>query len=337
MVRKAYIEALRNRIFRLIGCILMILIAAATVEAAAITYTDKMGRVVTVPVPVKRAIFFQSYEFIPALGTWDKVVGISRYAYDNDLIKATRHDIERSILSVGTDNDVNMESLLKLKPDIVIISSSKPEIVRFIEKHGLNVIVICPESLAELYDVMRLCGMLFGREEKMDRAISEMDKIFSMISKRVSKVPPDQKQKTLLIGGKPTSVACGVGINNKMFQMMGGINSAGGIRQKNADVSMEHIIVWNPDIIFIDGSHAGYTAQDILHNPQWRYIKAIKEGRVYKKPKWSNWSPRLAPIVLWMAMKTYPKYFRDIYLDKVTDDFYRKVYGMPYSKMKKYE
>jgi len=58
---------------------------------------------------------------------------------------------------------------------------------------------------------------------------------------------------------------------------------------------------------------------------------------VYKAPEWSTWSPRLAPIALWMAMKTYPEYFRDINLYKVTDEFYRKVFGISYSKVKKIE
>ena len=109
-----------EKIFRLIGCILMVLMAAAPLEAAAITYTDKMGRVITVPLPVHRAVLFQIPELIPALGIWDKIVGVGRWAYDNDLIKATKPDIERTIPSAGSVVDVNIEVLIKQKPDIVI-------------------------------------------------------------------------------------------------------------------------------------------------------------------------------------------------------------------------
>jgi iron complex transport system substrate-binding protein len=99
---------------------------------------------------------------------------------------------------------------------------------------------------------------------------------------------------------------------------------------------MERIISWNPDVIFIWGN-ASYTARSILQSSQWRFIKAVREGRVYKAPEWSTWSPRLAPIALWMAMKTYPEYFRDINLNKVTDDFYWKVFGISFSKVKGFE
>jgi iron complex transport system substrate-binding protein len=58
-----------------------------------------------------------------------------------------------------------------------------------------------------------------------------------------------------------------VGITNDMFQMIGAINPAGPIEQRNADVSIEQIVVWNPDVIFIWGN-AGYSPQDILQHPQ---------------------------------------------------------------------
>lgn len=325
-----------NTIFRLTGCILMVLMVAATLEAATITYTDKMGRVVTVPVPVNRAVFFLTYELIPALGIWDKVIGIGRWAYDNDLMKAVKPDIKKTIPSAGSGSDVNIEALLKLKPDIVITWTFKPETVRFMEEKGLRVIAIYPESLSELYDVMRLHGRIFNREDRMEQAISEMERIFKLIKERVSKIPDNKRKKVLWLGGKPTSVACGIGVQNDVFTLIGGINPASHILQRNADIPMERIIAWDPDVIFIWGN-ASYKARDVLNSQQWRFIKAVKEGKVYKAPEWSTWSPRLAPIALWMAAKTYPEHFRDINLEKVTDEFYRNVFGISYSKVKKFE
>ncbi len=326
-----------ERIFRLIGCILMVLMVAVTLEAATITYTDKMGRVVTVPVPVNRAVIFHFPDLIPVLGIWDKVVGIGRWAYDDDLMRAIKPDIERAIPSAGSSNNVNMEVLLKQKPDIVITWSNYPEAVRFMEEKGLKVIAISPDSLPELYEVMRLYGRLFSKEEQMEHAISEMEKILNLIKERVLKIPVSKKKKVLYIYNKPTLVACAVGVTNDIFKLVGGINPPSSIPQKHADVSMEKIIAWNPDVIFITDI-AKYTAEDIMNNPQWKFIKAVKEGKVYKVPKsWSTWSPTHAMISLWMAMKTYPEYFRDVNLEKISDDFYRKVFGIPYSKVKKFE
>jgi iron complex transport system substrate-binding protein len=116
-----------------------------------------------------------------------------------------------------------------------------------------------------------------------------------------------------------------------MIEMTGGVNVAGGIQLRNADVSIETIIGWNPDVIFIWGN-AQYGVRDILESSQWKFVKAVREGRVYKAPEWSTWSPRLALIVLWMSMKTYPDLYKDLDFQTAADDFYRKVFKMPYGK-----
>jgi iron complex transport system substrate-binding protein len=311
-------------------------LAGGIVKAETMTYTDKLGRVVDIRVPVSRAAIFQTYELVPALDIWDKVVGIGRYAYDNDLMKATRPDIERTIPSAGSGTDVNIEVLLKLKPDAVITWSFKPDTVRFMEAKGLKVIGISPESLAELYEVMRLHGRLFGKEERAAECIAEMEKVFQVVKDKASAIPAESRRKVLWLLGKPTTVSCGAGVSSDLIRLAGGVNPASTIMQASADVSMEQILAWNPDLIFIWG-HAGYSAKSILDSPQWRSIKAVSEGKVIKAPMWSTWSPRIAPLVLWMAAKTYPEHFGDIDMERSLEDFFQKLYGISYEKVTKFE
>ena len=62
-------------------------------------------------------------------------------------------------------------------------------------------------------------------------------------------------------------------------------------------------------------------------------MNAVRCGRVYKAPPWSTWSPRLAPIALWMASKAYPERFRDVNIDAVTDVFFRNVFHIPFARV----
>ena len=317
--------------------VLVLLFSAVGITCAeTVTYKDKLGRTVSVPLPIKRAVFFQTYELIPTLGIWDKVVGIGRYAYTNDLMKAAKPDIERAIPSAGSGIDINMEELLKMKPDIVITWTSRPEQVSFMEAKGLRVIAVYPESLSELNEVMEVHGKIFKKEKEIKRTIAAMDSIFGIIKKRVAKIPAGKKQKIIWISSRPNSVAGRIGVTNDILTMIGGINPASSIPQRTADVPIERIIEWNPDVIFIWGN-AKYSAEDILKNPQWRYINAVKSGRVFKAPEWSTWSPRLSLIALWMAMKTYPQQFGDVNFDATSDVFHRKVFGMPYRMVHKIE
>ncbi len=309
---------------------------AAITQAATITYTDKLKRVVNVSAPAKRAVIFISYELIPVLDIWDRVAGVGRFAYQNDLMKAVKPDIERSLPSVGSGSDINIEALLNLKPDLVITWTSKPDNIRFMEEKGLKVIGIYPESLSELYDVMRMHGKVFSKEKPMELTIAQMEEIFKMVKERASNIPSHKRRKVLWLGGKPTSVACAIGVTNDVFKLIGGINPASSIPQRNADVPMERIIAWDPEVIFIWGN-ARYKASDILNHSQWRSIRAVKEGRVYKAPDWSTWSPRLAPIALWMGVKAYPEYFQEVNLDRMLEDFYQKVFNISYKRVKPIE
>lgn len=325
----------RSRTGIIVALALTLFSINGTAMAETMTCTDKLGRTVTVAVPVNRAVFFQIYELIPALGIWDKVVGIGRWAHDNDLMKAAKPEIANVLPAAGTGVDVNIETLLTLKPDVVITWTFKPEAVKFMEEKGLNVIAVFPESLAELYDVMRLQGKLFGKENRAEAVIKEMEKVFALVKEKVPEIPSQSKKKVLWLYGSPTRVAC-ASVPSDLIRMTGGINPAAGISQADSDVSMEQIIAWNPDVIFIWG-YAGYSAQTILESAQWRPIKAVTEGRVYKAPPWSNWSPAVASVALWMAMKTYPDSFKDADFKRVCNDFYREVYGVPYEKVSRIE
>lgn len=319
-------------------CIIFAIMLSALNMAGAesITYVDKLGRTVNIALPIKRAVLFETYELSAGLGIWDRIVGISRYAYENDLILAIKPDIAKTIPAVGWGGDVNIEALLKLRPDLVLTWTFKPETVRFMEEKGLKIITIYPESLPELYQALRLQGRLFGKEKRVENIIAKMDGIFKMISDRVGKIPPDKRKKAIWINGTPTTVSGGIGVNNDIFSLINGINSAASLSERSADVSMERIIAWNPEVVFIWGS-AKYGSDDLFANPQWRHVDAVKNNRVYKAPKWSTWSPRLAIIALWMAMKTYPDSFRDVDLQKTADEFYIKVYGIHYSKVRRIE
>lgn len=325
----------KNRMTAVAAVIVFFLLVAAAV-AETITFKDKLGRTVDIHLPVRRAVFFETYELTAALGVWDRIVGISRYAYGNDLILAMKPDIARTIPSAGSGFDINIETLLRFRPELVVTWTFNPESIRFMEEKGLKVVALYPESIDELYEAMRLQGRLFGKEKKVELCIARMKKMFTFIRERCRKVPLQKRKKVIWLGGKQTTVSGSRGINNDLIVLAGGVNPGAALMERSLDVSMERIVAWNPEVIFIWGG-AKYNSADLLRSSQWRHVAAIRKGRVHKAPKWGTWSPRLAVVALWMAMKTYPDEFRDVNFDKTADDFYRAVYGIPYRSVNRIE
>jgi iron complex transport system substrate-binding protein len=325
----------KNRITAASAVILLAFLVS-TAAAETIAFKDKLGRTVRICVPVRRAVFFETYELTAALGVWDRIVGISRYAYKNDLMLAMKPDIAETIPSAGSGFDINIETLLRFRPELVVTWTYNPESIRFMEEKGLKVVALYPESIEELYEAMRLQGRLFGKEKKVESCIARMKKMFAFVGERCRKVPLRKRKKVIWLGGKQTTVSGARGINNDLIVLAGGVNPGAALMERSLDVSMERIVAWNPDVIFIWGG-AKYNSADLLGSSQWRHVAAIRKGRVYKAPKWSTWSPRLAVVALWLAMKTYPDEFRDVNFEKTADDFYRAVYGISYRSVNRIE
>jgi len=299
---------------------------------------DKLGSKVKVKTPVKRAIIVTSYEIIPALNIWNQIAGVSRWVEEYcDLYKAfVKIDPKLKKPEVGTGTDLNIEAILKLNPDVVIIWTYDVEVIKFLEKKGITVIGIYPDTLDDLYNLINMYGKLFGKEKRAKRVIEKMNEIFSLIKKRVSEIPLQKRKKVVYLLTKPTTISCKIGVTNDLIELINAINLGGEIKKRYADVSVEKIIKWDPDIIFIWGN-AGYDESWLYNNSQWKFIKAVENHKVYKLPDWSNWSPRAALLALYMAIKTYPEKFKDINFEKIANKFYKEVFGISYYEVKKYE
>ncbi|MFN3406684.1 MAG: ABC transporter substrate-binding protein [Caldimicrobium sp.] len=329
MVWRAY-----TKVLALIALFLMVEVA----YTSTLSFTDKLGRKVSVNVPVKKAVIVITGELIPALNLWDQVVGVSRFTQEEcDVYKALIKEkpyLKRT--QVGSGSDLNVEAVLKLEPDLIITWTYYPNTIRFLENRGLTVFAVHPESLEELYEVIRLHGKFFGKEKRAERVILKMEMVFKLIRERVDKIPEEKRKRVIYLMGSPTRVVAKYGVGNDVLKLAGGINPAEEVSGNYVDVSVEKIIQWNPDVIFIWGN-ANYDEGWLYKNSQWKLVNAVKNKRIYKLPKWSTWSPRVAVIALYMAMKIYPEQFKDIDFEKVADDFYREVFGISYYKVKQYE
>jgi iron complex transport system substrate-binding protein len=291
-----------------------------------ITVTDKLGRRVEVPVPVQGTVFLSLYELIPVFGLWDRVLGLNRWAFDNTVLK--RCPRLQGIPAVGTGMEVNAEAILALHPELVITWSYRPEVAEYLARKGLRVIAVYPESLEELYGVIEMCGRLFGKEDRAREVRSRMDELFSLVTSRVADIPPERRRKVLWLWQKPTRVTGRIGLQQDLITLIGAVNPASGVENAHAEVSIERILTWNPDVVFIWG-HASYGTDDLVRSSQWQAVKAVKDGRVFKAPISDSWSPSTGVLTLWTAQKTYPETFEGIDLGEIARQFHQECFGVP--------
>ena len=276
-----------------------------------------------------RVVLLECYELAACLGAWDRVVGISHYAYDNDLLQRMVPQL-RQIPSPGSGFDINTEALLALKPDLVVTWSRKPETVAYLNRKGLEVLPLYPENVADIRRDLLLLGQVLGKAERAREVLALMQAELDKIQQRVRSIPKESP-RVVWLWGKPTTINGNKGVVHDLMTLARGRNLGEFIDGFNRELSMEEIVALNPEVVLIWGS-ASYGPEDLKNDPKWQTIQAVKDGRVYKATRASTWSPRIVELAWWMAQKFYPQDISPAEAEAALSRFYPACFGIPYER-----
>ncbi len=277
-----------------------------------------------------RVVLFECYETVAALQAWDRVVGISRYAYDNDLLKRLLPHL-RQIPSPGSGFDVNLEALLAVKPDLVVTWTRKPETLEHLKRQGIPVLTFYPESLVDLYRELQQLGQVLGQEARAREVAGSMARSLAALQARLAGVPEESWPRVAWLWGKPTTINGNRGVMAELIRMAGGRNVGAHLDSLNQEISMETIIGLSPQVLAIWGS-ASYTAQDLLRDPKWSSTPAVQSQRVFKAARVSTWSPRAVVLAWWLGHCFHPQVISAVDWRQAADDIYRQCFGIPYEE-----
>jgi iron complex transport system substrate-binding protein len=123
--------------------------------------------------------------------------------------------------------------------------------------------------------------------------------------------------------------SCGESTVNDLISLAGARNVCTVLPHEHAVVSLEHIIAWNPDLIVM-WYNERKNPSDILSDPQWKSVKAVKSKRVYEFPEvflCDLWTLKFHYAVKMVAKWAHPELFRDIDLEKEKKKMLQALYG----------
>lgn len=233
----------------------------------------------------------------------------------------------------GRGNTVNLEVLLASKPDLIIdVGSTNQTYVELAERVQTQTLI--PYALLDgrfsgTPETYRILGALLGRAERANVLATWCEQGMKTIASRIDSISED-KRPSLYFARGPKGLETGLGgsINVETIDYLGAKNVAGGTRGGLANVSLEQVIGWNPDVIVtIERDFAANVKTD----PAWAGVKAVAGGRVHLSPKlpfgWVDFPPSVNRMVglWWLAKILYPEKFpEDMRL--ITRDFYTLFY-----------
>ena len=232
----------------------------------------------------------------------------------------------------GRGNTANLEVVLALKPDLILdVGSTRPTFVslaeRVQEQTGIPYALL-DGRFAAIPETYRKLGALIGRPDDGADMARYCDSMLATVQERIGGIPPDERPRVYYARG-PRGLVTGLGgsINVETIELMAQ-NVAGGTRGGLANVSIEQVLVWNPDVIVtIDQDFAA----SVRGNPAWAGVKAVREGRVHLSPKmpfgWVDFPPSVNRLIglMWLGAILYPKLFPED-LTALTREFYTRFY-----------
>jgi iron complex transport system substrate-binding protein len=232
----------------------------------------------------------------------------------------------------GRGNTANLEVVLALKPDLILdVGSVNPTYVSLADRVQQQTGV--PYALLDgRFDgiplAYRTLGALIGRREQGEAVASSAEDTIKTITQRVDRIALKQRPRVYYARG-PRGLETGLGgsINVETIELLAR-NVAGGTRGGLANVSIEQVLLWNPDIIItIDQDFAA----NVLSDPAWAPVAAVRARRVHLSPKlpfgWVDFPPSVNRLIgLWWLGKTlYPDLFPED-LRTLTREFYTRFY-----------
>ncbi|NLX02904.1 MAG: ABC transporter substrate-binding protein [Syntrophomonadaceae bacterium] len=313
------------------------------------TVVDQNGRTVKIPTKIERVVVTSilplAAVYFLANGSCSKLVGVHpacKSAAENSMLKILAPEIMQAESDFIKGEDLNIEELMKLKPDVVFYRGNNEKELKLLEAAGIPAIAVQPMARPDgntveiLNSWVKLVGEVMKLETRADEIINYGREVEKSITNKTANLTEQEKPRALIIyrlDEKKIEVAGSNFFGNYWLRTTGAQDVAEDIKMLG-QVNMEQIYKWNPEIIYIT-NFTPTLAEDLLKNTikgqDWSKVAAVQKGQVYKIPlgiyRWFPPSGDTPLMLKWMAQKNQPKLFSEYSIEKEIKQYYTKFYN----------
>ena len=321
-------------------------------EAGSHIVTDHAGHEVEVPNKIEKIVIDQ----VPILSTYmaynegkaPYIVGYAgslKQVISGTVLKDMAPELLDATNTVQGQSDLNVEEIMKLKPDVIFYNAKNQDRYEKLSKTGVPCIGFVtmgadtPADPINRYgEWLKLLEDVFNEKGKMDDFLKAGDEIVKDVEERIAKVPEEKRPSGMILWKyqEGTPIVAGKGTFGDFWLKRLKVKNVAEEAKGYAKVNVEQIYAWNPDVFYLDGPGLlNIKTEDVYNNSvegfDFSNLKSVKDKRVYnsKLGMWNWLTPNPdAPLVLaWLASETYPDAFKDYDLKKVIKDYYQKWYN----------
>ena len=225
----------------------LLFLSVIAVPAQAITVLDFSGREVTLDQPAKRIVALAPHivENLYSAGAGDKLVGVVSYSNFPDEAK--------NVPEVGTYNAFSLEQVLALQPDLVVMwgSGNGMQTLSKFEALGIPVYVSELRQLSDVPKSIRNLSQLAGTPAIGEAEASRIETELNALHRRYG----EKRSLSVLyqIWNDPLQTVNGEHLISEIISLCGGYNIFGDARSLAPRVSIESVLLRDPNAIVASG------------------------------------------------------------------------------------
>jgi iron complex transport system substrate-binding protein len=322
----------------LMGLLIIFLYPIPAKASEPFTVTDFTGRTLTLARTPERiaCLYAFSGHVVTMLGRGNDMVAIVDGLKKDLLLQTLVPGIKQIPIPVK-GGIINIETLLKTKPDLVFL---KPETaagsaeIRKLEEFHLPYFTAGYRSMEEQMLIIEMMGKAVGRHEKALAYARHYREVIERVRERTVHIPPEKRVRLYHSVNEARRTDAPGTIEADWTKAAGVINvSVGESLQGKGDKSfadIEQILIWNPEVIIVNEDGVD---QEILKDKKWSPIRAVQDQKVFPIPvgisRWGHPGGLETPLaILWTAKTVYPDLFSDIDLHQEVFMFYRNFFNL---------
>lgn len=248
------------------------LLLASCAASAAIELVDDRGSVLRLEHPARRIISLAPHltELMFAVGAGARLVGVVR---DSDYPPQAR-----SIPQIGDAAGADFERVIALQPDLVLAwgSGNRIAIVERLRQLGIPVLVLEPRRLDDIPRHMGMLGALAGTGAEAAIAVRAFSERADNLRGRYQRAHPVDVMFEMW--HRPIMTVNADHMISDVLRMCGARNVFADLPHLAAEVSLEQVLMRDPQAIIVGSEAAGAGMPDWKEYP---YLRAVNRGRVY--------------------------------------------------------
>jgi iron complex transport system substrate-binding protein len=254
--------------------LILLVFLCPAVCLASRTLMDELGRTVVVPDHPHKVICLAPsiVDDVYSLGAGSEVIAVSDYtSYPADAAEKP---------SIGAPLNPSIEKIVALHPDLVVGSGdmNQSAAMNQLAHYGIPVFMVNPHGIAGIHSSILSLGRALNRNVEAASLLHILEAKEQSVRRRIQGKPvvrlfmPVWYDPIITIGRHA--------FITELIEMAGGISITRDIAQEWPQVSLEAILVRDPDALLLI-KRSKISLSDLENRPGWQALTAVRERRVF--------------------------------------------------------